>query len=503
MPVPCACCSMPLPKWELPTGDAANCPSCGSRNTVRLFPAALAQTQASRAETALEGEGACFDHPAKRAVAACQQCGRFVCQLCAVQFGSGVWCPSCVAASSGKARQANSDTSRTLYDTWALATPFALLLVWPLTVAFRARRGGAGHHEMEAAHQPGAPQSLAIRRGPGRGVGARRGLALAHLVPGGQGQVEGVSMEPNRERYRKLPGRRRGFIFGSSVWMGSDHLLLVKSARFREEYKRFYFRDIQAIVTANAPRFHISTRAALIWMPVVDSRDRQSSGRWPRWAPCGFSGVGRRPGHLSGCTSPPPAVAAAASTPPSAPRSFPRYIAPGRRGAFWRKWSPPWRRRRALSRAIGRRRWKTGRSGRRPRAESGSPCPARLRRPRLLRLRQTARTPVSFLFVAILCLGGLADLLTYRASATAGHWILLGFLLPQFAAAVAVMVQNYQGRLRPAMRNLAIVFLASVGVWYYAVQMAMGAAIGFQNAASHDSKMIQAQMDPMMVANSR
>ena len=134
MPVPCARCSMPLPKWELATGDAANCPSCGSRNTVRLFPAALAQANASRAETALEGEAACFDHPGKRAVAACQQCGRFVCQLCAVQFGSGVWCPSCVAASSGKARQANSETSRMLYDTWALLIPFALLLVWPLTL---------------------------------------------------------------------------------------------------------------------------------------------------------------------------------------------------------------------------------------------------------------------------------------------------------------------------------------------------------------------------------
>ena len=71
-------------------------------------------------------------------------------------------------------------------------------------------------------------------------------------------------MEQSGERYRKLPGRRRGFIFGSSVWMGTDHLLLVKSARFREEYKRFYFRDIQAIVTARAPRVHISTRTALI-----------------------------------------------------------------------------------------------------------------------------------------------------------------------------------------------------------------------------------------------
>ena len=65
-------------------------------------------------------------------------------------------------------------------------------------------------------------------------------------------------------RYRKLPGQRRGFIRGSSVWLGPDHLLAVASLRFREEYKRYYFRDIQALVIADSPRFHLSTRAALI-----------------------------------------------------------------------------------------------------------------------------------------------------------------------------------------------------------------------------------------------
>lgn len=64
--------------------------------------------------------------------------------------------------------------------------------------------------------------------------------------------------------YRKLPGHRRGFIRGSSVWLGPDHLLLVNSYRFREEYKRYYFRDIQAIVAGEAPRFHLSTRSAAI-----------------------------------------------------------------------------------------------------------------------------------------------------------------------------------------------------------------------------------------------
>jgi len=72
------------------------------------------------------------------------------------------------------------------------------------------------------------------------------------------------------ERYRKLPGHRRGILRGASLWVGSDHLLLVRSVRFREEYKRFYFRDIQAITVADAPRFHISTRAIWIaWAWVV------------------------------------------------------------------------------------------------------------------------------------------------------------------------------------------------------------------------------------------
>ena len=69
--------------------------------------------------------------------------------------------------------------------------------------------------------------------------------------------------------YRKLPGKRRGFFNVSSVWAGPDHLLLVRGSRFREEYKRFYYRDVQAIAVARAPRFHISTRSGLIACLVV------------------------------------------------------------------------------------------------------------------------------------------------------------------------------------------------------------------------------------------
>jgi B-box zinc finger len=103
---------------------------------VRAFPAMFAERAAAAPEAALTGEAACFDHPGKRAVAACQQCGRFVCQLCSVDMGGVAYCPSCVAAGAGLARIANPDAARTLYDSIALTLPLAsLILMWPTTIA--------------------------------------------------------------------------------------------------------------------------------------------------------------------------------------------------------------------------------------------------------------------------------------------------------------------------------------------------------------------------------
>ncbi len=55
--------------------------------------------------------------------------------------------------------------------------------------------------------------------------------------------------------YRKLPGDFRGFLNRSTLWLGSDHLLMVDSSRFSETYKRFYLRDIQTIIIRQTPRF--------------------------------------------------------------------------------------------------------------------------------------------------------------------------------------------------------------------------------------------------------
>jgi hypothetical protein len=70
--------------------------------------------------------------------------------------------------------------------------------------------------------------------------------------------------EAKKMTMRKLPGHRRGLFFGSSLWAEDDHLLLLASSRFQESYKRFYLRDIQAIVVTQSPRYLISTRSGII-----------------------------------------------------------------------------------------------------------------------------------------------------------------------------------------------------------------------------------------------
>ena len=50
--------------------------------------------------------------------------------------------------------------------------------------------------------------------------------------------------------YIRLPGRRRltaGFT-RNSLWLGNDHLLHVINRGYTEDYRRFYYRDIQAIL---------------------------------------------------------------------------------------------------------------------------------------------------------------------------------------------------------------------------------------------------------------
>lgn len=72
------------------------------------------------------------------------------------------------------------------------------------------------------------------------------------------------------EKYQRLTRARArtqfavAFMARSSLWLGSDHLLLVEFNGYAETYKRFYFRDIQAITVC-------PTSGRAIWNWVLGS----------------------------------------------------------------------------------------------------------------------------------------------------------------------------------------------------------------------------------------
>jgi hypothetical protein len=52
----------------------------------------------------------------------------------------------------------------------------------------------------------------------------------------------------------RLPARRWGVLRRASIWDAGDYLLSVSGTSFTERYRRFYYRDIQAIVVQKGPR---------------------------------------------------------------------------------------------------------------------------------------------------------------------------------------------------------------------------------------------------------
>jgi hypothetical protein len=68
-------------------------------------------------------------------------------------------------------------------------------------------------------------------------------------------------MPTQMSEYRRLPGRglRRTGVFTLSrtycrLWLGADHLLSIDSTGYSEDYRRFYFPDIQAITVRKTSR---------------------------------------------------------------------------------------------------------------------------------------------------------------------------------------------------------------------------------------------------------
>jgi hypothetical protein len=72
--------------------------------------------------------------------------------------------------------------------------------------------------------------------------------------------------------YIKLPGKSRTLVTTSRLWLGSDHILLVKSTRIVEEYRRFYFPDVQGLIIRRTMPFHYGWAMVLFGLTLIVGR---------------------------------------------------------------------------------------------------------------------------------------------------------------------------------------------------------------------------------------
>lgn len=130
--VACPACRRPVPALLWNTAEDVPCPHCRKDIQIFTFPALSAPRGIVLAvATTVAGEATCFFHAENQAAAVCENCGRFICSVCRLEFGGRILCPACIGGS--RSPVALPDNQRVLYDGIALALALLPMLVWPFT----------------------------------------------------------------------------------------------------------------------------------------------------------------------------------------------------------------------------------------------------------------------------------------------------------------------------------------------------------------------------------
>jgi hypothetical protein len=129
----CSKCGTTVPDGIFNIARPAPCVSCGAELQVTVFPALANGPGPVEFGDSLqmEDEASCFYHPQKKAVVACEACGRFLCSLCEISMTGRRICPNCLELGRSQERMTELITHRTLYDRIAMS-----LSLWPLLIVF-------------------------------------------------------------------------------------------------------------------------------------------------------------------------------------------------------------------------------------------------------------------------------------------------------------------------------------------------------------------------------
>jgi len=131
----CPGCKGPFPVTHMNTYNMTACPTCSVDSLIIGFPALFRPLQkGSEGETLLvDTEASCFYHTDKRAVRACDGCGRFLCSLCDVELGNQHLCTQCIQTGVKKKKITKLNRENISYDSIALALAIYPMFMWFVT----------------------------------------------------------------------------------------------------------------------------------------------------------------------------------------------------------------------------------------------------------------------------------------------------------------------------------------------------------------------------------
>ncbi len=121
MAISCPKCNHPIDAVRFNKPSEA-CSGCGSQISIAAFASLISGPSDADAGQRLlvADQASCFYHPTKKASVPCDNCGRFLCSLCDVDFGGRSLCPVCIESGGSTNSPGDMDSSRVLYDKLAL-----------------------------------------------------------------------------------------------------------------------------------------------------------------------------------------------------------------------------------------------------------------------------------------------------------------------------------------------------------------------------------------------
>jgi hypothetical protein len=131
----CPRCRRPVPRGEISQGENT-CPHCGGAYAAAVFdPPERKARVVGLADLGPLGGVSCAKHVRNAAVAACERCGAFMCELCRVEADGKSYCVACFERLSSEGSLQSTATRIKDYRLMAGTALAVGVVIWTMPVA--------------------------------------------------------------------------------------------------------------------------------------------------------------------------------------------------------------------------------------------------------------------------------------------------------------------------------------------------------------------------------